>query len=494
MKTLGLVRNAVAVFAMSCLLKCLTLNEKLYFSTDFQVHRNWLALTHSLPFAQWYKDSRNVWTLDYPPFFAYFEYGLSFVAKYFDSNMLNVNATNYESFNTIVFQRLSVILVSDGLLAIGTWMILPPGQRIKGLLLTLFSSSLFIVDHVHFQYNGMLLGLLLISAALVQRGRFYSGAVVYVTLIFFKHIFLYCAPVYFIYFLRHHVSSPKSPIGRIKRLFITACIVASISALALYPLYVTDQLYAALSRMFPFGRGLTHSYWAPNVWAVYSFLDRFLGFGFGVKASPGAISPTSGVVGMTDMLLLPNISPTFALFATIFAFLPLMLLIWKDRRRATPFITWVGLGCAVPFEFGWHIHEKAVLMILFPILIGKLVKGGPSGWKEWDLSVFACASLFPLLPRYYENPLKWVLFITCILLDSFILEIDISSRTGTILFAIIPECYRVIVHPLLFDASRHEFLPLMLSSVVCAVLLMKTILQLLYETFPRGRKPYRSHK
>ena len=252
-------------------------------STDFEVHRNWLAITNSLPLSDWYFDETSPWTLDYPPFFAYFEWLLAHAARLFDPAMVRLYNVDYDSRQTIYFQRATVIL-TELVLAYALQLLVdstPPALKRAAhvsALSILLSPGLLIIDHVHFQYNGFMYGILVLSLVLARdRMTLLQSGLVFATLLCFKHIYLYLAPAYFVFFLRAYCLSAKS-VFRIRWLNcvkLGAGMVAIFGA-ALGPFAALGQIPQLLSRLFPFSRGLCHAYWAPNVWALYSLADRIL--------------------------------------------------------------------------------------------------------------------------------------------------------------------------------------------------------------------------
>ena len=135
-----------------------------------------------------------------------------------------------------------------------------------------------IIDHIHFQYNGFLYGILIYSLVLARKpSRLLSSGLLFACLLCLKHIYLYLAPAYFVYLLRTYCLSSKS-IFRIRfwNTFKLATGLVIVFGAAFGPFIYWGQIDQLLVRLFPFSRGLCHAYWAPNIWALYSFTDRVL--------------------------------------------------------------------------------------------------------------------------------------------------------------------------------------------------------------------------
>ncbi|KAF3434127.1 hypothetical protein FNV43_RR25230 [Rhamnella rubrinervis] len=380
------------LFATAACVKLLLIPS--YHSTDFEVHRHWLALTHSLPLSQWYFDETSPWTLDYPPFFAYFERFLSVFANFIDPQIVQLlKGLNYSSDTVVYFQRITVIL-SDLSLLYGIYRLTRnlDSRRQKLIwVLVIWSPMLVIVDHLHFQYNGFL---------------------------------LVAAPVYFVYLLRHYCW--RGLLRGFGRLLIMGAVVAAVFVAAYGPFVYQGQIKQVISRMFPFGRGLCHAYWAPNLWVLYIILDKGLAFflqniGFNIQAP--AASFTGGLVGdSSPFSVLPQITPLTTFIMVLLALSPCLIKAWKDPRPGM-ITRWVAYAYMCGFLFGWHVHEKASLHFVIPLAI-VAAESLDDARHYFILSIVSCYSLFPLLFEAQEYPIKVLL----LLLHSILMWLGFSAQ------------------------------------------------------------------
>lgn len=223
-----------------------------YHSTDFEVHRHWIALTSSLPVSEWYThSSSSPWTLDYPPLFAFFQLLLSlpipFLHVAVDPAILHLTLPHPPAPSVILFMR-STVALSDLALLLAAGLLtrrLGPTQRSLVLAAVVWSPALLIVDHVHFQYNGVLLGILLLSLGFLADGRDLVGGFVFAVLICSKHLFMVAAPVYFVYLLRHYCFPSGGGFRKgVGRLLKMGAAVAVAFAGAFAPFVYYGQVYS----------------------------------------------------------------------------------------------------------------------------------------------------------------------------------------------------------------------------------------------------------
>lgn len=431
---------------------------------------------------------------------------MSQVAFLVDPLMLHVHNVNYDSWQTVYFQRSSVIAAELFLVyALQKYVDSCHGPAAKraaqaAAISILLSPGLLIIDHIHFQYNGFLYGILIYSLVLAKKKTTLLGSgLVFAALLCMKHIYAYLAPAYIVFLLRTYCLSPRS-VFRVQWL---NCIklgsgIAAIVGVAFGPFALGNQLPQILSRLFPFARGLCHAYWAPNVWAIYSFTDRLLiprtfphipppraalcsrradslvapRLGWTVRAD-ALNSVTRGLVGDTAFAVLPDVSPrTCFVLTVLFQVLPLLKLFsqptWDNFVRA---LTLCGYAS---FLFGWHVHEKAILLVIIPFsLLALKDRRYLSAFRP--LAVAGHVSLFPLLFTPAEFPIKTVY--TIFWLVAFLLIFDglapasrqprffLFDRFSTLYIAISISLilYCSLMHQLVFGA-RYEFLPLMFTS------------------------------
>lgn len=249
-------------------------------------------------------------------------------------------------------------------------------------------------------------GILLWSILAARNGQLLTSGILFAVLLNFKHIYMYIAPAYFVFLLRAYCFSPK---GRflLQNFVKLGASVAGIFAVSLGPFLAMGQIPQLVSRLFPFERGLNHAYWAANAWALVTAADRALllwaklrGISLTIDTS-GVESTSRGLVGDTHFAILPNIESRHTFMVTIPVQLIFLAKLWRkpDYKSFVHALTLCGY-CS--FMFGYHVHEKAVLLILVPLSL--LAAEDYAHYRTFVIASLAgIVGLFPLL----FTPAEW---------------------------------------------------------------------------------------
>ena len=280
---------------------------------DFEAQRHWMEVTFNLPIGDWYRNTADnnleYWGLDYPPLTAYVSWACGTVADIFYKNLITLHESRaYEQPAGKFFMRFTVILTDI--------LILTPAiiyslramlcsskqfsmkqkrkkeiskqvESNEGLsstlvaLLCLLGPASVLVDHGHFQYNGVCIGLALLAAAAILSNRDVIGSILFCFSLNFKQMALYYAPVYFFVLLRKCFDKASWPQKLFHLIKIGSAVILSFTALW-FPFCVyhaesetcISSLFLVLSRQFPFSRGIFEDKVA-NLWYSMSVIVDF---------------------------------------------------------------------------------------------------------------------------------------------------------------------------------------------------------------------------
>ena len=206
--------------------------SKVAYGGDYEAQRHWLEITWNLPIGDWYWYDLQYWGLDYPPLTAYVSYICGAFSEWLvgPETVALDTSRGYETDVTHkAYMRATVWVLEAMIYFPAAYFILKVlwqcrlksssstatnksttssnqgGNFPSTYLLALLQPSIILIDHGHFQYNTVALGLTLWSLYCITHTNFYWsciwGSVFFSLALNFKQMTLYYAPVIFAYLL-----------------------------------------------------------------------------------------------------------------------------------------------------------------------------------------------------------------------------------------------------------------------------------------------------
>lgn len=348
---------------------------------DYEAQRHWMEITLNLPAKEWYRNSTdndlNYWGLDYPPLTAYQSYIHGLFLRSFDPQSVYLfTSRGHESYLGKLLMRWTV-LSSDVLIffpAVLYFVLVYRASQNRNrksdvawhIAMILLNPCLILIDHGHFQYNCISLGLTVGAVAAVLSERQLSACVLFSLALNHKQMSAYFAPAFFSHLLGKCLRR-KNPLLEVSKLGLTVLITF---AIVWWPyIHSMDEFLGVLSRLAPFERGIYEDYVA-NFWCTTSVFIKW------------------------KRLFTTQSLKFLSLAATLFTCLPSMVQqIWAPSSEG---FLYALLNSSFAFYlFSFQVHEKSILLPLLPASLLALKMPHPFSW----LTHYALFSMFPLLCR-----------------------------------------------------------------------------------------------
>lgn len=377
---------------------------------DYEAQRHWMEITVNLPTEEWYFNTSNndlmYWGLDYPPLTAYHSYLNGKIAHLINPDFVKLlSSRGYESYNHKFFMR-STVIVSDIVIYFTSVLLfhsyiyklspktsqpkhgevpeksvrsnskIPPPivSFLPQVGIVLLYPGLIMIDHGHFQYNCIPLGLTISAVAVLLKNRFIIATIFFCLAINYKQMSLYHSLPFFVYMLSHCLpSKTQSFLGGLKRLICISLTVVLVFWLVWFPFLKSREItLQVLHRLFPLARGIFEDK-VSNVWCAVNIFYK--------------LNRSFSQIQMAKICI-----------ACVFLFsIPSLFNLFKYPTMNKFILSLINVSLSF-FLFSYQVHEKSILLVATPVLLYFLFDPFPCFW-------FLLISNFSMLPLYLKDDL-----------------------------------------------------------------------------------------
>lgn len=365
-----------------------------------------------------------------------------------------------------MFMRVTVMVADYLLLFPAIWLTVTslyrdPKHRLVTFFAVAAQPGLLLIDHGHFQYNNISIGLSILAVGLILRDYDLMGAIAFALSLNYKQMSLYYAPAFFVALLCKSLQKGHGiTLASIIRIASIGFVVTVTFVISWLPFLLQEdpleQVSQMLRRIFPVGRGLYEDKVA-NLWCSVSPVFKLQNF-----------------ASSSTMVLICSV-------LTVFGFLPALAYLAYScytynrapkhstahkadqtlpQNPKSSFIITLSLVAWSFFFFSYHVHEKTVLLPVLPMML----------WLYYSPNLVSIASLVStvsMLPLLQRDGHEVSLLILCISY-SVALKWMLGERvslTAMFAFLAVPLSFHAASYIVKAPASYPDIFVLLLTSV-----------------------------